>query len=269
MDERIPQAEERGRRLRLPVEMGNRNAVKAPMLESALDGARLTADILHTLGQLTSAPARGTATLVGTVSDQVPVGLERFPAKVVVQGKLFSTLADLAGRFEFRELPPGEYTVVAYRPGNGMIQRTLSLAAGQTNTCDLRLPTEPSTLVPNGDFKLSYVRPGVPDYWYPNKSSWESEPVLLRPGQRYRLTAHLKAGSSGAVTVRWMGSFKHALPRFRIEPRFKSRTLTAENNEMVLTGGPDVGLLQLIIRGRAAPTTVFESISLVPVPAGS
>ena len=265
VDELIPQAQERGRRLRVPVEIGNRSAVRGPMLESALECARLTADLLHTLGQIGSVGGKGSAVLRGTVSSQAPVGMERFAAKVVLQGTSFSTLTDLSGRFEFRHLPAGTYNVVAFRPGNGTARTAVQLKAGETNACDVTLSKESGNLVPNGDFKLSWVRPKAPDYWYQTKSGWEGEPILLKDGQRYRLVVDFKDGARNAVIARWLKRFEHAVPRFKIEPRFETRMLTATNREMVFTAGPNMGLLHLTIRGRTPPASVCESISLVPL----
>jgi hypothetical protein len=269
LEEMIPGARERGRRLRVAVEIGNRSAVRAPMLESALECARLTADLLHTLGRLGGTDnSKGSAVLRGTVASRAPVGMERFPAKVMLQGTSFSTLTDPFGRFEFRHLPAGDYTLIAHRPGQGPARTLVRLTTGQTNVCDMALPREPRNLVPNGDFTLSWARRGAPDYWYQNKGVWEGEPILLKDGQRYRLRVQLKEGATTSVVVRWLKTFDHALPRFKIEPRFQSRTLTAGDPEMTFTAGQDMGLLHITLPGRASPATRCESISLVPLQAG-
>ncbi len=265
LDVLIPQAEERGRALRVQVEIGNRSAVRGPVLESALECARLSADLLHTLGQLRSANEKAGAALQGTVASRPPMGLERFPAKVVLQGTSYSTLADLSGRFEFHNLPAGNYTAVACRPGNGTAQAALNLKAGETNQCDLALPAAPASLVPNGDFKLSSIRPNAPDYWYQTKNGWEGEPILLRDGQLYRLVVNFKQGARSQVVARWLKRFDHAVPRYKIEPRFETRTLTPDDRAFVFTSDEKHGLVHLTIRGRAAPSSVIESISLVPM----
>jgi hypothetical protein len=266
LNELFPEAQERGRRLRVPVEIGNRSAVRDPMLQSALACARLTADLLHTLGQISPKGLAGSATLRGTVWSWPPVGMERFPAKVILTGTAFSTLADLSGKYEFRHLPAGNFTVMAFRSGNGPTQTNVNLKTGETRLCDFALPKEPANLVLNGDFKLSSIRPNAPDYWYQTKTGWEGEPVLLRDGQRYRLTANVKEDARNLVLVRWLRRPDRAVPRFKIEPRFDTRTLTATNREVIFTGSPDKGLLHVTIRGRGRPDAVCEGISLVPLP---
>lgn len=268
LDEMIPQAQERGRRLRVQVMIGNQSAVRAPMLESALDCARLTADLLHAMGGLRTSPGTGTAILRGKVTSLPPVGMERFPAKIMLQDTTFSTLADLEGRFEFRNLPARNFTILAFRPGYGPTSATMNLKAAETNLCELTLSPSPFNLIPNGDFKLSWVRPGQPDYWYQTKSGWEGEPILLQDGQRYRLRVEFKPGAKSQIVVRTLKRFEHALPRFKIEPRFQSHTLSVDEPEMTLVGGQGVGFLHLTIRGRSAPASVCERISLVPVKAG-
>jgi hypothetical protein len=264
LDRLIIDAEDRGRRLRVPVEIGNRTPVRPLVLESATDCARLTADLLHAIGPLAqNVPNSGT--LRGTITSQPGAGMERFPAKVVLQGTSFSTLADLSGRFEFRNLPAGNYTVAAFRPGNGTARKEIKLKAGEAAACELALPTDSKNLFCNGDFKLAWVRPTGPDYWSQTRNGWESEPILLQKGQTYRISAHFKEGASGNIVVRWLHSFEHAVPRYKIEPKFKTRALTPADREMTLTGGVDCGLVHLTIRGRTPPASILESIRVEAV----
>jgi hypothetical protein len=267
LKEMFPEALDRGRRLRVPVEIGNRSTVRPVVLESAIDSARLTADLLHTLGQVWPKGATGGGALRGTVSGRPPVGMERFPAKVMLQGTSFSTLANLEGSYEFRHLPASNYTVVAFRVGRGLAQTDVKLRGGETNVCDLALPGESDNLVPNGDFKLSWVRSNAPDYWYQTRAGWEGLPILLKDGQSYRLTADFKKDAKASIAVRWTKAYDHAVPRFQIIPRFNNRTLSTTNREMVFTAGPNMGLIHLTILGRTPPPSVCESIRLVPVTA--
>src|SRR5258706_35214 len=57
MDELIEFPKLRGQRLRVLVETGNRTATEPVVLESALETSRVTADLLHTLGQLLGSAA--------------------------------------------------------------------------------------------------------------------------------------------------------------------------------------------------------------------
>src|SRR5262249_145178 len=163
-----------------------RSAVRPVVLESALETSRVTADILYTLGQLLAAPATNSAVLRGVVSCSPPVGLERFPAKVMLQGTSFSTLADLSGHYEFHQLPPGTYEVVALQPGGGLSRSSVNLAASKTKICHFTLAAATTNLVRNGDFQLSWLRAGAPDCWYHTVNGWEGEVIPLKDGQRYR-----------------------------------------------------------------------------------
>ena len=265
MDELIAFSKERGRRLRVPVEIGNQSAVRPVVLESALETSRMTADVLHTLGQILSGPATHSTALQGVVSCPPPVGLERFPAKVVLAGTSFSTLADLSGHYQFRQLPVGTYEVAALRPGGALSQTTVKLVAGETNVSHFTLTGATTNWVRNGDFRLSWLRAGSPDCWYYNVNGWEGEVIPLQEGQRYRLRATFKADATNDVLVRWTQYYPHAVPRNAPIPRFESRVLTRSTNEFVFTGAKTLGLLQIILRTSKPPGSVWESVSLVPV----
>lgn len=265
LGEAMTEAQEKGRRLRVAVEIGNRSAVRPAVLDSALASARLTADLLWSLGTVARTNPAGTAGLRGTIGSRPPAGLERFPAKVALAGTPYATLADLAGRYAFHGLPAGSYTVVAYRPGQGTGQAKVTLEPGEAKVCGLSLPATPSNLVPNGDFQLSTMRPGTPDYWYPTKSGWDGEPVLLKPGGQYRLAVQFKGGTRPEVMVRWLRTFDRALPRFRIEPRFKTQLLTPSHPEVVFSVTPECGVLHLTVAGRGRPEAVCDRVSLTLV----
>jgi hypothetical protein len=94
----------RGQRLRTPVLLGNRRAVEPIALECALECARVTADVLHTLSTLAAQePARGFE-LAGRVKAQAAASEGRFPARLMIHGTNIATLADADGRFTWRGL---------------------------------------------------------------------------------------------------------------------------------------------------------------------
>lgn len=262
----ITDAEQKGRRLRISVEIGNQSVVRPVVLESALDCARLSADLLHALGPVARIGGAGRGSLRGNIVSQSPTGLERFPAKVMLEGTSYSTLADLSGQYEFRNLPASNYTVIAFRCGNFLGRSQVNVKPKQTNVCELTLSPDAKNLVPNGNFKLAWVRATSPDYWYQTKSGWEGEPILLKAGQKYRLVANYKPAGKSTILVRWMHSFEHALPRYKIEPRFQTKVLSPTERELSLIGSVDCGFLHLTVRGRANPATAFESISLEALP---
>jgi hypothetical protein len=262
MDGLIEFSKARGRRARPMVEIGNRSQTKPIVLECALETCRVTADLLHTLGQLGRAPVKDSARLRGVITTKGPAGLERFPAKVMLERTSFSTLTDLSGHYEFRHLPAGEYGVIATRPGGGVARAKALLAEGRTNGCSLVLGGG-SNLVRNGDFTLAWVRPDAPEFWNRIKSDWEGEIVPLKPGQHYRLVVKFKEGTKGDVSVRWCRDMPYVVPKPGELPRIETRPLTPGNNELTFVGTENMALFQVTIRHAETPTAVCESISLV------
>ena len=268
MDELIEFSKARARRLQVPATVGNRVAVEPLVLECALETSRVTADLLHSLGQLAQKPLKESVTLHGTISSEPPAGpLGRFPAKIVLEGTTFSTLADLSGKFEFRNLPPGKYELCAFRGGSGLSRVAVNLRSGETNDYPIALPKAPANLVRNGDFSLSWAKTDAPDCWYRTSNAWEGEIIPLKIGQRYRLAAKFKPGAKEEVVVRWTRFLPHAVPRTAAMPKLETRTLTTAAPEVVFTGAENLGLLQLILKSSPTPNASWDSISLVPIAA--
>ncbi len=267
MDELVEFSKGRARRLQLPVAIGDRASVKPVVLESALETSRVMADLLLTLGRLSQKGQRGLATLHGVISSVAPPGpLDRFPAKVVLRGTSYSTLADAKGRFEFHNLPPATYQISAFRPGNGLAHSSIVLLGDKTNECAIDLPAKDSNLIRNGDFKLQWARPGQPDCWYSANGAWEGEIIPLKIGQRYRLTAQFKESSRDELMVRWTRYLPHAVPRTAPIPKMETRTLTPQGREIEFTGAESLGLLQVILRAKGQPSASCDAIRLVAVP---
>ena len=267
MDGLIEFSKARGRKARPLVEIGNRSQTKPIVLECALETCRVAADLMHTLGQLGRAPLKGSAGLRGIITTKAAPGLERFPAKVMLERTSFSTLTDLSGHYEFRHLPPGQYTIIATRPGGGVTRAEALLAGGRTNGCSLALAGG-ANLVRNGDFKLAWARPDAPDFWNRIKSDWEGEIVPLKTGQRYRLVVKFKEGTKGDVFVRWCRDMPYVVPKPGELPKIETRPLTPENNELTFTGTENMALFQVTIRRGTTPADVCESVSLVAVEEG-
>ncbi|MBI5384015.1 MAG: carboxypeptidase regulatory-like domain-containing protein [Verrucomicrobia bacterium] len=259
-------ARKRGQSLRLYAELGIRSKVKPGVLECALETSRVTADLLHTLGRLAASPTPTGAVLRGTVVSTAAPGVERFPAKVVLEGTGFSTLAGLDGRYQFRGLPAGEFRVTALRNGGGSASAAVRLSADQTNDCNLSLAPKSMNLFRNADFKLRWASTNAPDCWYQVKGSWESEVAPLRMGQRYRLAAHFQNDAAGTVTVRWTRRYDHPLPMFRLMPRLETTTLTPKNNVLLCTGSADKGVMQVVVKNSTSPEATLQSVVLEPVP---
>ena len=265
MDELIAFSKARAGKIKLNVTIGNRGGAEPLILECALETSRVTADLLHTLGSFVEA-GDGLSALQGKIVSREPFGGDRFPGKVVLEGTSYSTVADSSGRFEFRDLPPGVYRLLALRAGNGVLRSNVTLLAGP-NDFELPLPTTSANLIRNGDFTIEWVRQGEPDCWLRTKNSWEGEVIPLVVGQRYRLRAGFKAGPKTEVAVRWAKPATRALPRFAAMPKFETRTLTRANNTWEFAASEDLGLLQISLRtGGQKPRQVFDEIVLEAAP---
>lgn len=186
----------------------DRARVEPILLESALECARVVADLLHTAFTLGLAPQAGGASLEGTVTAaEIPLRNEH-GARIVLLGTEFGTLAVTAedaapagwsGSYQLRNLPAGTYRVLAYRTGSRLqVAGPVTLGAGQTARLDFTLPpTDPAgNVIENPDAALSYLEEGIPDRWrrvrVGSKWAWQSAAARVKPGVSYRLGAVLK-----------------------------------------------------------------------------
>lgn len=262
MDELIEFSKPRGRRLVTRVVIGQQSAVEPVVLECALETSRVVADLLHTLGHLAARRDGGAAAVTGLVRSESPPLLERVPARIVVLGTNWSTLADLEGRFEFHGLPAGEYRAAVLRPGSGIAQVRLLLRAGLTNHLDITLPRLPANLIRNGDFSLRWLRPDAPDCWTRTDLGWEGEVIPLQTGRRYRLKVDFKPGVTAEGLVRWTRQLPHTLPFGVKLPTIESRPLTPENSVLEFTGAETMALLQVTFRAARPPHEICSGIAL-------
>ena len=265
MDELIGFSKPRGKSLLTKVIIGHQAAVEPVVLECALETSRVVADLLHTLGHIAPRNAEGSATLSGIVVSKSAPLMERVPARIVVRGTNWSTLAEASGRFEFHGLPAGDYDVSVFRPGSAATNFAVRLVAGRTNSVRVTLADAPANLLRNGDFKLFWLRADAPDCWTRTDLGWEGEIVPLQKGRRYRLKVDFKPGASAEVLVRWTRQLPHTLaPGIKL-PKIDSRPLTAANSELEFTGTDTMALMQVTIRSAMPPQDVCDAVSLVTV----
>jgi hypothetical protein len=253
----------RGQKLRTPVLIGNRRAVEPVALESALECARVTADVLHTLTRLADqAPARGFR-LAGRVSAKPAASDGRFPAKLIVHGTNISTSADPEGRFSLRGLAPGEHRLSVVQPGSATLVTNISLRADMTNIVFALAPS--GNLVRNGDFSTQWIQTNAPDFWTRINSSWEGEILALQPGQRYRARVEFQPGSGNDVMVRWSSEQPFALPKPAKGPRIETKRLSIDAPEFVFTASSNMALMQVSLRAPGHPTNSVRRLSISPM----
>lgn len=203
-------AKVRAEKLR-PLVEGLDARVNQPLeLECALEVARVTADVVHTLFALgLRAPAAAGATLEGRLAYIPPAGYAAVPVKVVVEGTDFSTMTDAAGRYRFRDLPPSRYAVWVLATGfEAERVAGVELAAGAVTDVSPRLTPDavPGNLVRNPRFRLRWASPDRPDHWSrdPEKAGrWACAPVRVPVGRACEVRVAFAPGKSAPVSVRW------------------------------------------------------------------
>lgn len=274
MDGLIEYCKARAERCGADVEADRREAVEPVVLEAALETARVTADLLHTLGVLAS-PNSGDASLSGRVvppRTDHPV-LSRLPMRIVLSGTAFSTLTSADGTFAFHDLPAGEYRPIISALGRVIELASVTLAAGTSITLDtVDLSSNPdSNLVRNPAFSLRWVSAEGFDHWSPRMPparlaganpmrDWEGEWIPLTNGTAYQLSAHWKAtagdGEGPRVFVRTKAKPPYA------SPPTDSSAVTPGGREIRLTGTPEAAWAQVIVRSRQLPDAVLEEVCL-------
>jgi hypothetical protein len=277
MDGLIEFSKERAQRCRADLDADRREAVEPVVLESALETARVTADLLHTLGVLTAGSSGG-ATLTGTIiaPKMTDPSLSRLPAKVILLGSNFSTLTAPDGSFGFRNLPAGEYRVVASVPGRMSDAKAVTLAASASiavDPMDLSGETD-GNLVRNSRLTLRWVSEQGFDDWSvrnpPAKLAgktpmrdWEGEWIPLQDGVAYQLTAQWKAPASSSGSQVFLRT-KAKLVYGSLQT--DSAPVTPENQNVMVTGSPESAWAQVCIRTSQSPDAVLAGVCLRPLP---
>lgn len=183
----------------------DRSKVEPIILESALESARVTADLLHTLFTLGQTPQPEGASLSGDVTVGAIPG-DNHGVRIMLLNTDYSTLtttekpqskdASWHGGYAFHNLPSGSYRVLAYRTGSQLrISEPIVLKSGKQTRLDFVLPETdpPGNLIENPDGRLAYVKPDIPDRWSKQGNSWTSNSqILVKRHTTYRCGAILK-----------------------------------------------------------------------------
>jgi len=274
----IEYSRERGRRARPLAEADRRTEAEPIILESALETSRVVADLLLTLGQFVQEPAAGGSVLKGAITSASTAGLEMPPAKIILEGTDYSTLADPSGAYEFRNLPPGDYRLTVIRAGNEPVRRQVRLPASRTRVEDVALPASdpPGNLVRDPKFVVRWARPATGDGWYrvshKGSPAWQGEPVPIQAGRRYRLSVRWKTGASGAATLLWDETppERHdegtTLHHYYTRKTEASPTLEPGETERTFTAPAGALTAVILFKGPDAPSLLCESVGLTPEP---
>lgn len=195
----------------------DREKIEPIILEAALETTRVTADLLYTLFELglKKEDIPGTARLEVKIRAPALPGNNDQEPRVVLLGTSFATCAEATsppgsgpweGIARWRNLPPGSYRMVVYRPGAQPAERDVVLEPDNLFTVEVELrPTEPpGNLVYNPTLNLFTLGVDEPDRWTwaPQRVGrvWRGATVVLRPGARYELGARLKKTDATRVS---------------------------------------------------------------------
>jgi hypothetical protein len=245
---------------------GDRPSTEPIVLESALETSRVIADLLHTLGYLAQLPATANASISGRIQYSPIDGVEQLPAKVVLPGTPYSTLADTNGHYAFNHLPAGTYKIAAVLAGHVNARADVALVENQTATVDLKpKPTAASNnLVRNSSLDNLWLGTGLTDAWYPIKSRaaaphWEGEMLPLKGGATYRLSVEWQENAQGQVVVRLRKSAD-----FSKVPEELPALQHGQTSHTFQTSA-DTAFAQLLIFSESDPLSVCRSVSLSEV----
>lgn len=278
MEGLIEFSKQRAERCRADVDGDRRPLVEPVVLESALETARVAADLLHTLGVL-AAKLTGDASLAGQVivpQTNHPT-LSRLPVKIILAGTIFSTLSEADGSFAFHHLPAGEYRPVISAMGHVMELPPVKLAAVaaiKLDTLDLSKGAE-GNLIRNPAFQLRWVSAEGFDHWTRRQPparlaganpqiDWEGEWIPLVKGTAYQLSAQWKNATGSGEDVRIIIRTK-ARPVYE-SPSGESAALTLGSPELRIIGTAEVAWVQIVVRSRQSPEAAIESIRFHSVP---
>lgn len=271
MEGLIAFSKERAERCRADVDGDRRPLVEPVVLESALETARVTADLLHTLGVLAarhSADASLTGKVISEKLDHPQ--LSRLPVKIILRDTLYSTLAAEDGTFLFTHLPAGEYHPVISAPGVVKDLPSVTLAPGASLALpDTDLGSGDGNLLRNPDFTLRWISPDGLDAWSSRTPpgrlggktpvrEWEGERIPLQAGVTYRLTVKWKTDTAATEAPEVFVRTK-AKPSFDAPPT-DTAPLTQGKSELTLTGSAEAAWAQIIIRTRESPAGSVEKV---------
>ncbi|MCR4414308.1 MAG: hypothetical protein NUV77_17965 [Thermoguttaceae bacterium] len=187
----------------------DRDKLEPILLESALETARVCADVLYTMFTLGLAPQPEGAGLEGTVTAEAFPFYNDLGARVVLLNTDYCTLAVSSpqksngagwqGTYRFRNLPAGTYHVLAYRTASQMqVSEPVTLEVGKVAKVDFPLaPTDPpGNIVENPDARLCTLGKDKPDRWQARSVGGQtigtSTPAPVVAGTLYRCGAVLK-----------------------------------------------------------------------------
>ena len=264
MDGLIAFSKERGERCRPLVLADKRAEVEPIVLESALETSRVVADLLHTLGLIGPRISPPEMDIEGRCRMPRPLGLERLPVKIVIEGTQFSTLSQTNGDFIFRGMPYGKYRYIGFCAGfHNRVTNEVVLQPDRTQGASFATGTSlhsSTDLLRNGEFSISWVNGKTPDCWYRTKEGWEGELLPLKKSASYRLALDWQDKPQGDVVLRFRPNTHPGLPVVDSPP------IKPGTTEHKFNGSEKFVWAQVILRTTNAPASLLKHVAVVPEP---
>lgn len=258
----------------------DRSLVEPIILESAIESAKVTADVLFTVFTLGLRPdsGPGRSSLHGTIAAPGAPGNNDQSPRVVLLGTDYSTLAESEsdgsegewrGTFLFHHLPAGTYQVLVYRIGALPEIVPVTLRENEKTTITVQLaPTEPAgNLVYNPDGKLRTLIPDLPDRWSvasAEKSKiWSSAVIPLKEGQRYQCGAIIKSPGT-RVSLLVAGERRNQVKRVIVG--YKSSGESESRYEQEITAEPGDTSLSIQIETAGDLSDAVDKVWVIKKP---
>jgi hypothetical protein len=257
----------------------DRAQVEPILLESALECARVTADVIHTVLTLGLATQPEGAELSGTVTAASLPMRNDHGARIVLVDTNYATVATAVreasdgsgwkGSYNLHHLPTGTYRVLAYRTASRWsISGPITLAVGKPAHLDFSLAaTEPAgNIVENPDGQLPALQPGDVDRWKmmssKGQSVWLSSPAWVKSQTTYRCGAVVK-DPTVKVSIRFDGKRDKdgKMPPATVHPLSFDGKQRAE-----LTATPDATRSSVVVEVHTSRplVEVIENVWVVP-----
>jgi hypothetical protein len=134
------------------------------------------------------------------------------PARVLLAGTSYSTTSDAEGRYRFRNLPPGRYTVLFLATGYEVEQvKDVALTTERETELSPRLRPDAvaGNLVRNARFECRWLHADRPDWWTKdprNPRRWASAVIRVPVRQKCAVRVEFQPGKQVPVFVRWRGN---------------------------------------------------------------
>ena len=248
------------------VDKNDRPAAEKLIMESALETAKMTADLLHTLGYLQSQmkPVSGAGGLAGTITPGRNDLL--LTSKVMLLETRYSTLCDAKGHYEFRNLPPGKYRMAVMLPTCTPKFLDVTVEADKVASQDAQL-VKTNNLLRNGEQSVRFLQKDQPDGWFkeldpkPSQPQWESETLTAKPRQAFRLTVKWKKDAQGEAGMIWNRQGAEWDP---------AKALKAGSESIVIQPPKDMkdtGFAAVVLHVNGNPWDAIETIAVTAEPA--